>query len=156
LAVQVVRLDVGKIRATGDVYAWEPGYVEKVREQMDDLQKIIGGMYEQFETQAPNIVYNALEPTFLKARDIYCPVDTGALRESAYLEIEPFRGQPRVEMGFARGGNPYYAILVHEHLEMPHRPPQRAKFLETAIDEDLPDIGARIAQGFEKFFNGGA
>jgi hypothetical protein len=156
LAVQVLRLDVGKIRATGDVYAWEPGYIESIRAQLDDLQKIVGSVYNQFEAQAPNIVYNALEPTFLKARDVYCPVETGALRDSAYLEIQPFRGQPRVEMGFARGGDPYYAVLVHENLEMSHKPPTRAKFLETAIDEDLPDINIRIAQGFEKFFNGHA
>jgi hypothetical protein len=154
MAIQVLRLDVGKIRATGNIYAWEPDYVEKIREQMDSLQRIIGSAYNQFETAAPQIVYNALEPTFLKARDVYCPIDKGDLRASGYLEIQPFRGQPRVEMGFARGGQPFYAVVVHENLEMPHKPPTRAKFLETAVDEDLSDISSRITEGFRKFFNG--
>jgi hypothetical protein len=153
LAVQVLRLDVGKIRATGNVYPWEPGYIQSVRAQLDDLQSIIHSTFEQFEERAPEIVYNAMEPTFLKARDVYCPTKTGTLRASGYLEIQRFRGQPRVEMGFARGGTPEYAILVHENLNMQHAPPTRAKFLETAIDEDLVDINSRIANGFENWFN---
>jgi hypothetical protein len=151
MAVAPLRLDVGKIRSTGTKYAWEPGYVESIRGQMNDLQKAFASLMTQFEGATPEICYEALEPTLQKAIS-YCPIDTGLLRSSAYLEIAGFRGQPRVEMGFARGGVPYYAVLVHEDLEIKHRPPTQAKFLERAVNEDLPVMNDRIAAAFKKYW----
>jgi hypothetical protein len=147
-------LDVGKIRSKGTKFPWEPGFIQSVREQLDDLQRIMKSVVAQFEGATPEICLEALRPTFEKSK-VYCPVDTGALIESGYLEIVGFRGQPRVEMGYGRGGNPYYAVIVHENLEMEHRAPTRAKWLATAVEEDLDEIKIRIEQGMREFFGPG-
>jgi hypothetical protein len=154
MAIAPFRFDVGKIRSTGSKYPWEPGYVESVREQLNDLQVIFRDVVKQIGNVAPGICMQAMKPTFEKAK-YYCPVDTGALVASAYLEIRPFRGQPRVEMGFARGGVPHYAVIVHENLEMKHKPPTQAKFLERALDEDMYQIEALIDQYFHEFWKSG-
>jgi hypothetical protein len=147
------RLNVGKIRSTGTKYPWEPGYVAAVQAQCDDLTKIVKSICDQFENVSPELLIDALRPTFEKSK-VYCPKDTHRLVNSAYLESVGYRGQPRVEMGFARGGDPYYAVLVHENLEMKHKPPEQAKFLERAVDEDIADIAIRIGDNYRKFMNG--
>jgi hypothetical protein len=148
-----LKLNVGKIRSTGTKYPWEPGYVASIKGQMKSLEDIIKALVTQVGDATPEIVMKALEPTFEKAKK-YCPKDTHALADSAYLENVGFRGQPRVEMGFARGGIPYYGVIVHENLEFHHQAPTQAKFLERAVNEDIPDIAIRIADGYKDFMNG--
>jgi hypothetical protein len=151
MAISPFRLDVGKIRSTGAKYPWEPGYIKSIRTQLDDLQKAMKAIVASFENTTPEICMEALRPTFEKSK-VYCPKDTGLLVSSAYLEIAGFRGQRRVEMGYARGGNPHYAVVVHENLEMKHKSPTRAKWLEVAVAEDLIDIMEGIAEGMAKFW----
>lgn len=148
-----IKLQIGKIRSRGTKYPWEPGYVQAINEQCKDLMALIKQVVKQFEDVTPEICKEALEPT-LELAKYYCPKDTGALVESAYLEVRGFRGQPRVEIGFARGGNPYYAVVVHENLEMHHEHPTQAKFLERAVHEDLPNIEERITYAYQEFMNG--
>jgi hypothetical protein len=54
-----------------------------------------------------------------------------------------------VEIGYAKGGDPSYAIPVHEDVEVAHEPPTSAKFLEGPINEDWGNITLRIAQGMK-------
>lgn len=131
----------------------EAGYVEGVVSQMkavtDNLIKVV----EQIKNATPEIMYEALVPTLELALE-YCPIDTGLLRSSAYLEITEFRGHPRVEMGFARGGQPEYAVSVHENLEWKHEFPTRAKFLEHAMNEDMDNIRSRLEESYKEMAGG--
>jgi hypothetical protein len=82
---------------------------------------------------------------------VYAPVLTGALRASGYLEKVGFRGKPRVEIGFGRGGDPDYAAFVHEAVDIPRRAPTRSKYLEAAVMEDLDQIYRRLGEGYKTF-----
>lgn len=98
---------------------------------------------EHVEDASAEVIIEALMPTLDKAK-VYCPKDTGALVDSAYLEDAVIRGVPTVEMGFGRGGRPDYAATVHENLEYRHKSPTRAKFLQAALEEDESAIQTRI------------
>lgn len=131
----------------------EPGYVAQMRRQSRELTDTLLDIFNQFEDASEDIMLEALEPTFDKAL-MYTPVLTGALKESGYLEKNPFRGKPRVEMGFARGGKPTYAVYVHE-IPYNHAEPTRYKFLEQAMKEDLSDIYYRLGALYKAFMQGG-
>lgn len=64
-----------------------------------------------------------------KAQDL-TPVDTGALRASAFTEAES-GSNPSVIVGYTEE----YAIFVHENLEA-HHPVGQAKFLEQPLKEN--------------------
>lgn len=110
-----------------------------------NYQKVAGKLVEL----SPEIMRDSLKPVLVKAI-YYCPKDTGELASSAYLEIRKFRGSPRVEIGFGRGGKPFYALYVHEALDHHHEPPTSAKFLSRAIFEDLEGIRQRLIAGYRK------
>lgn len=103
---------------------------------LSDLQAFIAELDSEI---VPGVLVEALEPTLGKAIE-YCPVDSGALVASAYLEVEKYRGNPTVYLGFGRGGNPSYALAVHERTDVRHAEPTRAKFLQSALDEDYYSI----------------
>lgn len=107
---------------------------------------------DQFEDASDEIMLNALQPTKDLA-DYYCPMDTGALRGSGYLEVVSFRGKPRVEIGYGKGGKPEYASFVHEDTTQFHKAPTRSKWLQAAIMEDLPNIQSRLEEGYRQFMN---
>jgi len=78
-----------------------------------------------------------------------CPVDTGRLRSSRYVRAPKTHGnETTVEMGYDTD----YAIFVHENLEAFHKAPTQAKFLETPIRQNLPEIKRRIAERMETEF----
>jgi hypothetical protein len=66
-----------------------------------------------------------------KAQDL-TPVDTGALRASAFTEADRQGKNPSVIVGFEEE----YAIFVHENLEAHHDNGQ-AKFLEQPLQENI-------------------
>ena len=73
------------------------------------------------------------------------PVDTGALRRSAFITT-PSRepdGAITMRMGFGGPAAPY-SIYVHEDLEAFH-PIGQAKFLETPLTQSAPFMAQRIA-----------
>lgn len=92
----------------------------------------------------PEDLEAALAPT-MELSLTYVPRDTGELADSAYLETVPYRGGARVEMGYARGGKPDYAIYVHE-VPYKHAAPTSDKFLEKAINEDYFNIVQRVSE----------
>ncbi len=72
------------------------------------------------------------------------PVDTGALRDSGFVEPPVFDPTGvSVRLGF---GGPAidYAVAVHENLESHHDVGQ-AKFLESVLLESAPFLAQRIA-----------
>lgn len=105
---------------------------------MADILENLRDFVADVENGAADVLVEALEPTFGKALE-YCPQKTGALRDSGYLEVEKYRGRAVAAIGFGKGGQPDYAIYVHE-MPFQHEAPTRAKFLESALDEDYFSI----------------
>lgn len=151
MAYGKLQLRMGLTRVKVPQFASEPGYVQQVNAAMKALTEDLVDIFDQFEDISPDIIMEAMEPTFKKSQT-YCPYRTGDLRNSGYLEVASrSRGGQRVEMGYAKGGKPRYAAQVHENLEMFHRSPTRAKWLEAAINEDTTAISDRIADGYKRF-----
>lgn len=80
------------------------------------------------------------------------PVDTGILRASGHVN-SPKIDNDSVEITIAYGGPATpYAIFVHERIYAPsgkkvyHRPPTRAKFLETPVKRRAKGMGGRLTQ----------
>ena len=62
------------------------------------------------------------------------PVKSGELKRSGYVTSVRVPKGVLAEIGYARGGIPDYAVVVHEDLNKFHEPPTQAKFLEDAIN----------------------
>jgi hypothetical protein len=148
------KLVCGKLRVSKPVYPSEPGYVAAVNAQMKELATILQSVFDQFEAVSPNVCLEAVQPTF-ELSQYYVPVKTSDLKNSGYCEITGSKGRV-VEVGYAKGGSPHYAMYVHEILEYHHEPPTRSKFLQAAMMEDLSNIYQRLSWSYAEFMQGGA
>ena len=150
---RVAYIGLGKQSAGRTTYPSEPQFISQMNEQTRQITDALLAVINQFELVSTDVMLEALEPTFKKAAE-YCPKDTLELLNSEYLEATSYRGKPRVEMGFARGGSPRYAMYVHEMIDYKHEAPTRAKFLQAAVMEDLGGIYERLGEGYKQFFEG--
>lgn len=96
----------------------------------------------------PEVLLDALDPT-MDLSDHYAPKDTHQMVDSRYAELKKYQGHVYVEVGYNRNGEAPYTIFVHEMPQFYHEPPTRYKFLQTAMDEDTPEILGRIAIGMK-------
>lgn len=110
------------------------------------LSAIVAGLKDV----APEAMLYAMEPTF-KASQKEVPVDTMDLRSSGYMVLGGSKSAPVVEIGYAKGGKPRYAVIVHEDMEAQHARPTKAKFLEDPINRDLDKYLGRL---YEAINNG--
>lgn len=100
---------------------------------------------QAFAAGYPDAVAEALYRTARKtmAKSAYLvPVDKGRLRGSRFVNepvIAP--GKITVSMGYATD----YAAAVHERLDLYHKPPTMAKYLEAPLLQDLPTYPQEIA-----------
>lgn len=143
------RARVGRARAVSSRGGISPSYEADVRRQMNAIIKEYARWIEHMKHQGPEVLLEALEPTFKKARDVYTPIMSGDLRASGYLESGRSGSSSFVVIGFGRGGSPSYAALVHERTDFFHKSPTRSKFLQAALEEDNAAIQARIAAGYK-------
>jgi len=98
----------------------------------------------------PDVLAEALQPT-LELSQRYVPYKTGTLHDSAFIAIAKVgRGNQEAQIGYAKNDEAPYALIVHEDLTARHDPPTRAKYLQTAIDEDFYDILQRIGNSIRK------
>lgn len=145
------RINVGKLSTRSPKYPSEPGYVQSIRDQFKELERLVQSVFDQVAEATPQIMFDALEPTKVLA-EVYCPKKTNTLVNSAYLEITDTGKQPRVELGFAKGGQPPYGVYVHEMVEYHHEPPTRSKFLQAAMLEDMNNIFQRLDADYKYLF----
>jgi hypothetical protein len=117
------------------------------------IGRILSDIFDQFEGASEELMIEAMEPTFTKSQE-YCPTASGVMRASGYLEKTGFRGKPRVEIGYGRGGYPHYTVYVHEMTGIFHEPPTRSKWLQAAVMEDTDAIYERLGRGYKAFMNG--
>lgn len=147
-----IRGIIGKQQLRGTLNPWEQAYTRSIRKQMEQIETKLSKVVNYLEGDAAEIAIRAaLEPIFAKSQ-VYVPVDTGELKASGYLEIGRFRGRPRGVVGYAPGGDPEYAVIVHEDLEAQHDPPTRAKFLEAAFKEEEPNTLDRVLRSMRQSF----
>lgn len=108
------------------------------RQQIGGILDALGEFIDDFDNLVPEAIVEVLEPTLGKAIE-YCPKKTGELVDSAYLEVDSVRRKHVVAIGFGKGGQPDYAVFVHE-MPFKHEEPTRSKFLQAALDEDYFQI----------------
>lgn len=141
------RLRAAKLTGSFAGYSQLSARGTRVGKQVSDA---ILNIFDQFEDATPEIMLEAMQPTFEKSQ-LYTPVDTGALQESGYLEIIGHGKNAIVQIGYGKGGRPDYTVYVHEAVDIPHRAPGRAKFLQSAVMEDLGQIYANLGLGYKRF-----
>lgn len=121
------------------------GYRQSVQSQMQKIEDAYEMMFTAVRNLSPEIIYEALEPT-QRLAEYYTPVKTGKLRASSYLQVTDRGETPRVELGFAKGGDPPYGVYVHEMVQNHHAPPTRSKFLQAAVLEDIRNVATRLEE----------
>lgn len=144
------RLVMGKTTVGKTIWASEPAFIQQANSAMRALQKEIMSALKQFEDVTPEILLSVMQPIFEESQ-VLVPVSTGDLKNSGYVELTSFRGTPTVEIGYAKGGNPWYAMYIHEMINIPHKPPTQAKFLEKPVNDHLSTLQDDIANAYKKF-----
>ena len=129
-------------------------HASNARAEMAAIVKELSRRLNAIKNATPMALEVALTPTFAKAL-VYTPVATGKLRASGYMQLKEGSRGPEIEIGFGKGGSPSYAAYVHEMVNIPHTAPTRAKFLQSAIEEDIDDIPKRIAAELRRAAKGG-
>lgn len=145
-----VKLHVGKQFSRNVGHASDPYFTQSMQSTMRELTDTLLDILDQFSDASAEIMEEAIEPT-MDLADYYCPKDTHRLVNSRFIEVRNFRGKPRLEAGYARGGVPHYGAFVHEATWVPHRAPTRSKWLQAAMMEDLNNIYDRLGQGYRAF-----
>ncbi len=133
------RFRVGTQRIATGLTPWQSGYTRAIRAQMKSVEESYTRLIEMLRADTPKAIKQMLRPVYDRSQELV-PIDTGVLKRSGYLEVVTRRGQYAGEVGYGRGGNPPYAVLVHENLDAQHAPPTQAKFLEQAADEHISDM----------------
>lgn len=144
-----IHSNIGRTRIPYSDTSSQSDFERNVRRQMQNILKNYAAFVGHMDQQSAEVLIAALQPTFDKSQEVV-PKDTRALMHSGYLESRKFRGRTVVEIGYARGGSPYYAAKVHEDLEAFHQSPTKAKFLEQPLLEDESQIQERILRGFKE------
>lgn len=146
-----LRAAVGKINVRVSDTSSGAELSKQLNDAFRTLSQDFGWYIDQLEGYLPEDLYNALEPTFIKSQGLV-PVDKGDLKASGYLEMEPFRGGARAEIGYGRNNTPEYAIFVHE-VPAEHKSPTRDKFLQVPLEEDYHDILQRVTDSVKMRMN---
>lgn len=129
--------ELGDINSAIDMHRNIAG--RSAQEDMARISGQISRLISRLRDKSPVIVEAALLPIYLKSL-YYCPVDTGELRDSAELDVQKYGGDK--VRGEIRYGNAFawYAALVHEITWVYHESPTQAKYLQTAMEEGLPQL----------------
>ncbi|KKM82884.1 hypothetical protein LCGC14_1314930, partial [marine sediment metagenome] len=86
---------------------------------------------------------------------IYVPVGkTGRLKASGKIEVQDTAKGARGTIHYGKGGEPPWAVFVHEDLEAIHDPPTRAKFLQSAAEETEAEVEQAVMEVMEGAANG--
>jgi hypothetical protein len=125
----VRKMEMRYLRRTKAFKSYYSEYMENLREERTTYEYLLTHRGDKY--LEPKLRYK--ESCKEIANDIlirslyYCPIDTGALKKSSYIES--------VSDGFKVGYTKEYAHYVHELLNNAHYAPTRAKYLEDAATD---------------------
>lgn len=140
-----VRVTVGRQRAGGRISPFEAGYRADIQAQTKVIQDAIRSAIKGIEDVTPEAMIFGLQPAFDESQ-ILVPVDTGVLKASGFLKAAKTPTGISVAMGYGLGGRPPYAAHVHERLDIPHKAPTQAKFLEAAANKHINKFLPRVVR----------
>ncbi len=120
-----------------------------LRAQLAQINRNLRRFIDRVNNVTPEAVFVALHPIFAESQKLV-PVKTGDLKASGYLEVERTFSGINAELGYARGGRPDYAVLVHEMIDIPHDDPTQAKFLQQPLEAQMHLIPRRLAAAMRK------
>ena len=144
-----VRASIGLKRIPGGTRDSVAGATRSIRAQLSDINRNLQKVIDGFENVTPEAVFVALHPIFKESQRLV-PVDTSTLKNSGYLEVEKTTRGVEAEIGYALGGKPHYAVLVHEMVGVAHDDPTQAKFLQQPLEAQMHRIAPRIAAAIKK------
>ena len=134
---------IGRVRVTRVVSASEAGYIAHMREQSKVIADNMRRAVQHIDNATPDAILFGLEPIYDESQRLV-PVDTGRLKRSGFTAARKRAGGATAEIGYGRFGRPFYALFVHERMDVRHAPPTQAKFLETAVMTKLGDFRRRV------------
>lgn len=140
-----VTLSVGRQRAGGRITPFEAGYRANIQAQTKVIQDNLRNAMKAIEDVTPEAMIFGLQPAFDESQ-ILVPVDKGVLKASGFLRAKKTPRGASVAMGYGFGGRPTYAAHVHERLDIPHKAPTQAKFLEAAATKHMSEFLPRVVQ----------
>jgi hypothetical protein len=120
-------------------------YTQQIRSQMDDIISNFRTIQGAVPGLGVHALQHALSPIYDTSQELV-PVDTGKLKASGYIEVQQEGSELTGNVGYARDNDPFYAVIVHERLDLRHEPPTQAKFLEEAINRHIDEIPERFAE----------
>ena len=138
-----IKVIIGRQNITKALSPSDAGYVADMKRQMKGVRDTLVRALDAVSSVTPEAMIHGAQPMFDESQ-ILVPVDTGKLRASGFLRTVGNKQRPRVELGYAKGGNPAYAALVHERMDTFHAPPTQAKVLEEGVNRHLGQFLNRV------------
>jgi hypothetical protein len=138
------RFNVGRLRINRNDPKRAMG-IQNARQSMRDIVKA----FDQLTNQLHDLSIEACFQNGLRVKergDYYVPKDTLALLHSGYVEAVSAPSHPgriNIEVGYGKGDDPDYAVIVHEDLSKSHASPTQAKYLQRAIVDEVGSMLAR-------------
>lgn len=113
------------------------------------METVIGNynrLVRVLENSSADILEQVLQPVLDKSQ-FYVPKKTGALASTAELTTENTTTGAEARITY---GSPdvFYAAIVHEFTWLNHQSPTRAKYLQTAMEEEIDNFLERAAQAY--------
>lgn len=121
----------------------------RVGQQMESIRKNLLSVIRKIENATVPALIHGMQPIFDESQ-VLVPVKTGELKRSGFLVAERRGGGVSAAIGYAKKGNPMYAIIQHERLDFSHTAPTQAKYLEEAVNRHLDKIQPRVAAFIRK------
>ena len=136
----------GRVNRASKTFIARKGDASKA---LKEVSRNLSAAFDSIEGVTEEAIREAAEQIFHRSQ-VLVPVDTGALKQSGFIDVHSKPGSVEAVIGYGEGGEPPYAILVHEILDKHHDAPTGAKFLEQAGNEMARDIQGIVAKHIKK------
>lgn len=122
-------------------------FTGSARSSMAEINAAYTKILQRMKAVTPEILREAMEPIFEKSQD-YVPVKTGALKASGRLSISGGAGERPSAFIIYGDASSKYAAIVHERTDLNHAAPTRAKFLQSAMEEEFDSLLTHLAVAY--------
>ena len=125
---------------------WRKQATISARGSMEAIISNYRQLVKTLEGSSADILEQVLHPVLSKSQ-MYVPKKTGALASSVELTTENTAtgAEARITYG---NSDVYYAAIVHEFTWLNHQSPTRAKYLQSAMEEEIDNFLERAAQTY--------